>query len=131
MLEQEGLLWALGVGRGMSCGSPGLSQSSRPLLLCCLHKCQQWPLLPHSDAILGVSQLCPSQLHTPLSHYSRCSSVELCHGARVARVGARLRLVLVLGWLWETGQSSGQFQSASCTLFWELASVCVLFMSRV
>ena len=76
-------------GLGVNCVGPGPSQSSRPLPMCYLHKCQQWLPLPHSGAILGLIQLPPLSLPcsrpqwtcTLLSCWSPQPSVELWHGA--------------------------------------------------
>ena len=72
VLEQEELEWVLGMGCSAGCGSDGTSRSPGQLLIFCLHRHQQCP-----DAVLSLSCLFPSQLHTPLSHGSPLSSVEL------------------------------------------------------
>ena len=81
MLEQEGLEWVFGMGWGAGWGGPIVSQSSRPLLIGCLHEHQQWLPSPCSDAVLGLSWLCPLQLLTFFGCGSLHLSVELCLGA--------------------------------------------------
>ena len=74
---------------GTGCGSPITIHCSGLLLICCLHEHQQWPLLPHPDALLCPTQVCPPKLSTPLGCNSTCPSVELHCIVRGARVGIR------------------------------------------
>ena len=107
-VEQEGLERALGTGQGMGCGNPGISHSSRPLLIHCLHERQQWPPSPYADAMSGLSR-------QPLPHCGAVSGSKQGQTRHSAQAGAC--------WVGQTGQSSGQFQSTSSVLFWEQASM--------
>ena len=131
VLGPEGPERAPRVGRACAWGSPGFSQSSRPLPVCLLQECRWWLPSPCSDVVLGLSQLLPPQLSTLLSNGVFLPTGELCCRAGGARLGSRLGPGCMLGQLWETGQSPGQSQSASSALFWEQARICALFTSRV
>lgn len=88
MLEQEGMGQALGMGLDIGFGGPGCSH--RPELL--LMHFQEWLPLPYSDAALGLSHLCLSELSSLLGHSSPHSSLKLHCEASRARAGAWLSL---------------------------------------
>lgn len=107
------------------------SQNSRLLLICCLLACQQWPPLPPSDVLPGPRQHYPSQLSTLISSDNLHPSGELHHGGGGARLSTWHGQEHALGLSHETGQSPRHSQPASSTLFWEKATMCVLFMNEV
>ena len=121
------------MGLGVGCDGPSPSQGPGLPLMHCLCKV---PVVA-STAFLTChsrSELVPSlttefslQLPSTAAH----PSVELWHKASGARVGTQFRLGHVLGQSGETDQSPRQFQSAFSTMFQELASVCMVFTSRV
>lgn len=59
VLEQEVLVWALGVCWGLGCGFPVVDRDL--LLMYCLCKCQQWQSPPSLDDASGLSCPCVSQ----------------------------------------------------------------------
>ena len=87
VLEQDGLLLALGVDLGI-CGIHICSQRPSLLLMCCLHKNQKYMPLPHLDATLNQNHLYPLKLSICLGYCSLLHSVEL--RPRAGRVGANV-----------------------------------------